>query len=901
MKNEEKIYQGLCELSEKALASSSEGVTTSELADHLKMDRTLVSRHLGALVQTGKAVKTGSKPIYYRSSSCMPAGDMEKTDVFAQLIGSHGSLLTAVEQCKSSVLYPNGGLPLLITGSSGVGKSYLANLIFEYAKNEGIIEKDAKCVIFNCADYANNKELLSSKLFGYKKGTFTGADEDNDGVIALANGGYLFLDEVHRLSPEGQEKLFLLLDKGIYQRMGDKNYQSVQVRVIAATTEDPKTALIDTFLRRIPIQVHLPDFASRNISERLELIQLFYAQESQTFHKPIRVSKKVVNYLLSCVLLGNIGALRNIIKVSCANASRKNREALVQVDIEDIARELPQHVEVHEFTSADLEIGSSFARSPITPSSLPNVKEVIDIITDIYEQLKACQRLVLSEEEVEKCIRLDVNRISDVLYFHSNNNPQSLYYSLFATHVENGLKLLEKTYGLKYYGNTVKTLSSVLNAFSKEPLFQSDEYVVLYRKTLELIKHRSYKYNFVTNRLLEYLRDSFHYQYGVLEELYLTLYIYSSVVDHHSDINAIIVAHGYSTASSIASVVNQMHSNYIFESFDMPIDMEPQDIVKEISEYAKHLNKDKDTIFLVDMGSLFEIYSLVKDSFNGEMVVINNITTQLALGVGSMINQGRSLIDIVDSVVRDCSIKYKYFERKGKKRAIVTTCASGIGIANKIRDMIKKCVAGEKQNIEIISCDYFTLKNMGRNSEIFKKYDVQLIISTLGLTIEGVSTILFSDLFSAKNEERVRDVFAKLYGEENLHQIINNLMKMLTLENIISRLIILNPNRVIENVDAILSDIENCFAYQLDSSLKLTLYIHIAIMLERCILSRNELQELPYSGKESMEDINKMRRIFEKQLTDFEVHIPDHELALVLSIIKEYDNTTVPPVSDEDE
>lgn len=75
----------------------------------------------------------------------------------------------------------------------------------------------------NCAQYANNPELLTSQLFGHLKGAFTGADSDKIGAFQSAEGGVLFLDEVHRLSPEGQEKLFTFLDQGIIYRMGETN------------------------------------------------------------------------------------------------------------------------------------------------------------------------------------------------------------------------------------------------------------------------------------------------------------------------------------------------------------------------------------------------------------------------------------------------------------------------------------------------------------------------------------------------------------------------------------------------------------------------------------------------------------------------------------------------------
>ena len=70
------------------------------------------------------------------------------------------------------------GMPLLIHGASGVGKSFLAKLIYEYLKNEQIIGLE-KFYTFNCADYANNPELLSSILFGHTKGAFTGAESEN--------------------------------------------------------------------------------------------------------------------------------------------------------------------------------------------------------------------------------------------------------------------------------------------------------------------------------------------------------------------------------------------------------------------------------------------------------------------------------------------------------------------------------------------------------------------------------------------------------------------------------------------------------------------------------------------------------------------------------------------------
>lgn len=171
---------------------------------------------------------------------------------FSRFVGADQSLKKCIDQARSAILYPPNGLHTLIIGETGTGKSYFAEAMYDFAVETGMVNKNTKFVIYNCASYSENPQLLLSQLFGYKKGAFTGADRECPGIIDQADGGVLFLDEAHRLSPEGQEKMFLLIDKGIFQRLGEtQNYRKAAIRIIAATTEDPQNALLSTFLRRI--------------------------------------------------------------------------------------------------------------------------------------------------------------------------------------------------------------------------------------------------------------------------------------------------------------------------------------------------------------------------------------------------------------------------------------------------------------------------------------------------------------------------------------------------------------------------------------------------------------------------------------------------------------------------
>ncbi len=84
----------------------------------------------------------------------------------------------SVEQAKAAILYPPRGLNCLITGPTGSGKTYFAHAMYHFAKAHHVIDEETELIVFNCADYANNPELLMSHLFGYAKGAFTGADEE---------------------------------------------------------------------------------------------------------------------------------------------------------------------------------------------------------------------------------------------------------------------------------------------------------------------------------------------------------------------------------------------------------------------------------------------------------------------------------------------------------------------------------------------------------------------------------------------------------------------------------------------------------------------------------------------------------------------------------------------------
>lgn len=268
---------GFYDTKEKILAyvqAKNKAVTTKEIADDLGILRNNVSKELNVLVRAGQLSKIAGRPVKYQSLTDKtdtvtaetvskipdPTEPPLKSSIFDTMIGQKDSLKTQIEQAKAAILYPPHGLNVLITGPTGSGKTYFANAMHQFAINQAMVE-NKNFVTFNCADYAHNPQLLMSHLFGYVKGAFTGAQEDRDGLIQKADGGILFLDEVHRLPPEGQEMIFYFMDHGTYSKLGEiTKVHHADVRLICATTEDPESSLLKTFVRRIPITIQMPQF-----------------------------------------------------------------------------------------------------------------------------------------------------------------------------------------------------------------------------------------------------------------------------------------------------------------------------------------------------------------------------------------------------------------------------------------------------------------------------------------------------------------------------------------------------------------------------------------------------------------------------------------------------------------
>ena len=204
-------------------------------------------------------------------------------------------------------------LTVLITGESGTGKELVARAI-----HVGSLRSSAVFLPYNCT--TTTRELADSQLFGHRRGSFTGAVNDQLGLVRTAAGGTLFLDEIGDLPLDVQPKLLRFLEQGEIMPIGETRPQRVDVRVIAATNADLEQRVAegkfreDLYYRLTVIRILIPPLRDRR-EEIPHLTSLFMREVSERLSKPdVFLMPDTLELLAQYWWPGNVRQLRNEIQ-----------------------------------------------------------------------------------------------------------------------------------------------------------------------------------------------------------------------------------------------------------------------------------------------------------------------------------------------------------------------------------------------------------------------------------------------------------------------------------------------------------------------------------------------------------------------------------------------------------
>ncbi len=236
---------------------------------------------------------------------------------------------------------------ILITGESGTGKELVARTIHYNSPRA-----NKPFVAINCG--AIPEELLESELFGHVKGSFTGAIAHKTGLVEVAGGGTVFLDEVAEMSPGLQVKLLRFLQDHRFRRVGGTEDIEVDIRTIAATNKDPAQLIrTGTFREDLYYRLNVISIEMPPLRERREDIPLLAANFLGVFaaragRNAMRIAPEAMEILTAYAWPGNVRELENVMEraVALAATDEVHPENLPPTVMQPAAASLPQTWEV---------------------------------------------------------------------------------------------------------------------------------------------------------------------------------------------------------------------------------------------------------------------------------------------------------------------------------------------------------------------------------------------------------------------------------------------------------------------------------------------------------------------------------------------------------------------------
>ncbi|NPV69624.1 MAG: sigma 54-interacting transcriptional regulator [Firmicutes bacterium] len=693
-------------------------------------------------------------------------GEQAPQDAFASVIGYDGDLKSCVDLAKAAVLYPPNGLHTLIVGETGVGKNLFAEAMYRFGVESGALKPAAPFVHFNCSDYANNPELLLSQLFGHAKGAYTGAEGEKPGLVERASGGMLFLDEVHRLPPQGQEILFRIIDTGRFRRLGETGVEhNLTIRLVAATTEKPEAMLLDAFRRRIPVFIEIPPLQKRSFHERFHLLSQFFRQEAARVRTRITVTRDALVSLMLYSPKGNVGQLKSDIQVSIAKAflnSVTDRRDDMRVDVNT----LPFEAQKGLVKASSLRYGQDFL-APLTdmvfevkqgeaqaepfPGKAPSKAGVEETIYDFIEaRWRQLRETNFSEDEIGDLIGHEVERKISASMKRSARVARDDLVKVVGSHlvrsVEEALTLAGPAIAvsnpnLAYYlalhlhasVNRIKQGKPVINP-------RLNEIRSSYPAEFELAR-----------KMLAYIEGSLGVALPEAEAGFVALYLRNASAAQQGppDVGLVVMTHGR-VASSLLEVAHRLMGESDTCCVEMSLDENPEQVIRRATDAVIQANRGSGVLILADMGSLTTFGPVISKSTGIETRTVDRVDSILVMEAMRRIRFSRLSLDELSLQLGEISGgRPAAAERSRRGAVILTVCLTGKGTAEHLKKLLDHTLTDS--SVEIRPLGVFGSGDLSQAiSRIQAGKDVIAVVGTVDPEYPNVPFISVEEVISGR-------------------------------------------------------------------------------------------------------------------------------------------------------
>ena len=616
--------------------------------------------------------------------------------------------------------------------------------------------------------------------------------------------------------------------------------------------------MLATFRRRIPFEIRIPDFLERSYGERFLLVSSFFQNEAEILKKNICVDSEYFRRMLNLHEEGNIGAVKSKIKVLCAQAYSQQREEELRI------------------TTPGKESSDSFHFYWNRPEKKKWMSSY-----QIFSNITGCFVSGMNYSKIEEVLDLFLQTITRRLEENKkeNNFCEIPPFRHYEEKCRNSINKILKSYGYRLNELEIDEFyKMVIAVLFDETFFGAAFKISGYEKK----KYR--KYEVMISRILDAVLEDYNDNVREFLQTILTVWL-SDKVKVKSKINALILMHGEHSASSMASLANEMIGDYVYEAFDMPIQVHTEELIVKVNDYVRDIETNEGLVLLVDMGSLERMYDKISRNVDGDLVIVNNVSTAFALELGFSLFDKADIYRITQMDMSQFNMKMQYYKGLSQKPNIIVSCISGEGIAVEIKEILSRYVNTDE--IDILTMDYSELKKQLNRGSAEDFHNTIVVFTTTPLSSTVVPVMNVEDLVNGFTNPSFPEF---MLNKENVREFTNDIIKLFTLKGVASRLRFLNPEVVMQEVDQVIRGYENYYHVQLPNFLRINLFLHTSIMIERVLVKEEsgKIDSIDTEGinEESRKFIEVSKDIFKSIMMKYKIEISDAEYLLLYQILQ---------------
>lgn len=882
---------------------------TLSISKTLNISRTLASQHLNKMVKDGKLIKIVSRPVYYLDRKVIEESFRVRLETemfyalddltelfddrlmaqrgFMEAVGYDTTLRYLIAQCQAAVKYPPSGVPMLVYGEHGVGKTFFSELVYKYAKAESVIPPQAKCLWLNYSKVNENKFDDDRMLFGSRSVNMDKEIRRTKGLLEEAQDGFVVIENVEQMSAKCLEKVIAYIRTGAYTVRGENGYSYSKTRLIFTTCETPANAVENALLQVIPVVCKLPPLESRPVRDKEELIVRYLCDEGKRIGKRVQVSRRCFDFLLNTSFAYNISGLLGCLKTLCTNAFFTQQPEGSELNL--FVYHLPDEILSKAQSGSKYEDG----KEEMVDINFYKMSEPSDFtirffdgLIGIYNNYRANH--MEQKEFIQKCVE-GMNRYYDYIVFekkYANERLQSMEKVM-----EGIFNTVSDMYDIYIPYNCIFVITRMVYSVietSSEIREWNNEHREDVAAMLNCLTQYFPAEAGVTNEIMERVHSVLDVSVDNVNRIFLIL----NLQFYNRKMNAagctgLILEHGYSTASSISDVVNKLVGRHIFDAIDMPLEATVKEIIPVLRRYVKNRSASGNILLMVDMGSLESIAESFADLSNVRVGVINNVSTKVALAIGSKLMEGMEFEEIFRTVCEEMVCTYQIIDKTNKTNAVLFLTEGGRGLTERVIQLFRNSLT-DKMDLTLLPYDYTHLLRNRDEDEIFHKYNVLFVVSTEKLELKKVPVVMLENIV-AMEDSRIIKVISDYFPKEETEQFKRNLLKNFSFENVVRHLTILDADKLLDYVADALETLQQMLNIRLNDNTIVGLYIHICNMIE-CLVTNSYFRNEDVK-KEVTDDEKQFIRVFHTAFGSvcrhYNIAVPQSEILYICTYVQQ--------------